>query len=178
METKKYLVIDKYKDGNGDSDERVYESYQKAACEAGGYWQYLTKSEKKARTIFVALVKEEDLDEEAFEDGKIDWRLNHYCNELYNPEIAEDGITADIKCSGIIYSDVTLYGSDEHWINNRYAPYGRYVQYGKLKNGKIYKFYFDINTIEDDDDSDIKNAYNACELIGSELSDIREQYEI
>ncbi|MGN1154657.1 MAG: hypothetical protein ACI4TK_00610 [Agathobacter sp.] len=76
---KRYLVID---EKCGDTFTKVFESEKEASDQARMDWNYLTDAEKKDRHIYVAEVTEDDLYEDAFEDGKVDWAFFHSCNPV------------------------------------------------------------------------------------------------
>lgn len=79
---KKYLVIDRVNDGNGDQFEDVFNTLEEANKEASIQWDHLTDFEKKNRHIFVGMVEDttEYLCEEAFEEDGVDFRCFHSCH--------------------------------------------------------------------------------------------------
>lgn len=78
---KKYLVIDEHKDGNGDVFVKVCDDKAWANTEAKIQWNHFTTQEQKKRHIYVVVVTEDYLNDDAIdEDGNIDWNVHHSCD--------------------------------------------------------------------------------------------------
>lgn len=75
----RYLVLDEPDNyANGDVFSTVCKTLEAANREAEYQWEHLTKSEQKKRWIHVAIVTEEDLNPDAYdEDGEICWDSLH-----------------------------------------------------------------------------------------------------
>ena len=86
-----------------------------------------------------------------------------FAEESFEGYMSCDNIKADfaLRCKGDSMINARIFDGDIVFIQRQSI----------VNNGEIAAIIID-------DDSDIKNAYNACELIDSELSNIREQYEI
>lgn len=75
MSEMKYLVVTE--DASGDRWEEVYETAEKANCEAAYAWSHLTDREKQKTNVCAVLVRREWLNEDAVDEdtGEVDWRM-------------------------------------------------------------------------------------------------------
>lgn len=76
----KYIVVDDTY--NGDQETEVFDTPKAANAEASYIWNHLTPKEQKTRHIYVAVVSESDLADDAKNDdtGAIDWRCWANCD--------------------------------------------------------------------------------------------------
>lgn len=85
---KVYIAIEEPRNGLGDTSEQFFKSPEEATREARCIWDHLTSSEKAKTHVYSAVITEDDLTAEAFDEinisdtdpscfGGICWGLYH-----------------------------------------------------------------------------------------------------
>lgn len=68
---KMYLVIDEPRNGVGDTYEQFFKNPAESSREARSIWDHLTSSEKAKNHVYSAVITEDDLTAEAFDEINI-----------------------------------------------------------------------------------------------------------
>ena len=68
---KMYVAIEEPRNGLGDAFEHFFKSPEEAAREAISIWDHLTSSEKAKSHVYSAVITEDDLTAEAFDEINI-----------------------------------------------------------------------------------------------------------
>lgn len=68
---KMYVTIDEPRNGIGDTYEQFFKSPEEASREARSIWDHLTSSEKAKAHVYSAVITEDNLTAEAFEEINI-----------------------------------------------------------------------------------------------------------